>query len=107
MLIRISKKLSFFSFLAIILLLNLNQLSVLNQNLFDESICSQPKSDNEKKYCDLNCLTDRDSGFVELFSLNIYKLINLQNLSFIFHVLNNLIELRNNSPPKIYFFKLI
>ena len=107
MLEQFSKKLPFFSFLLIAFLLNLNQLSVLNQNLFDERICSQQKSDNEKKYCDLNCLIDRDSGFIELFSLNISKFFNLPNLVFSFLVINSFIELRNNSPPKIYFFNLI
>lgn len=107
MFIKFSKKLPFFPLLVIILILNLNQFSVLNQNLFDERICSYPKSDNEKKYCDLKCLIDRDSSLVELFSLNSFKFINLFNLVFIFLEINNFIELKNNSPPKIYFFNRI
>lgn len=104
MLINKSKEWAFLKLLFLILALNLNFDSFSNQTFFDDNVCSQKKSDKEKKWCDIKCLIDRDACIVQCFSLNILLLFNFLILVYIFPEIYNAIERKANSPPKIYFF---
>ena len=106
MLRELSRKLVLLRILILISIISLNQHSFVNPTLIDDKLCSNQKSDSERKKCDFKCLIDKDSSFGKYFSLNISLFNYFSSFVFIFTKISLLIEEKANSPPKIYLFNL-